>query len=90
MFGDVAAAVLKMMGQSGVVPGALRAQDVPAALERLKRAAAAVPGAPARETEPRGGNAQPKVSLRQRAYPLIELLARAVEKECDVIWEQQR
>ena len=43
MFGDVAVTLLKMMGQSGVLPGALVAKDVPAALERLKRAAAVAP-----------------------------------------------
>ena len=37
MFGDVAQQLLKMMGHSGTVPSAIQADDVPAALERLKR-----------------------------------------------------
>ena len=37
MFGDVAQQLLKMMGHSGAVPSAIQAEDVPAALERLKR-----------------------------------------------------
>ena len=41
MFGDVAVRLLKMMGHSGTVPSAIRADDVPAALERLKAALAA-------------------------------------------------
>jgi hypothetical protein len=28
------------------------------------------------------------VSLRQRAYPLIELLARAAPANCDVLWDK--
>ena len=36
MFGDVAQQLLKMMGHSGTVPSAIQADDVPAALERLK------------------------------------------------------
>ena len=93
MFGDVAVTLLKMMGQSGGLPGALLAKDVPAALERLKRAAAGAPEAPAPgpdspgDAEPDG---EPKVSLKQRAFPLVELLGRCVEKNCDVIWEQDR
>jgi len=36
MFGDVAHALLELMGASGHVPGALNAQDVPPALTRLE------------------------------------------------------
>ncbi len=38
MFGDAALRLLKMMGHSGTVPSAILAEDVPAALDRLKRA----------------------------------------------------
>jgi len=38
MFGDVALGMLRMMGHSEMVPGAILAEDVPAALDRLKRA----------------------------------------------------
>ena len=38
MFGDVAQQLLEMMGRSGAVSSAIQANDVPAALERLKRA----------------------------------------------------
>ena len=84
-FGDVAVTLLKMMGQSGVLPGAIVAKDVPAALERLKRAAAVAP-----EPSAAGKDNEPPVSLKQRAFPLVELLARCVEKNCDVIWEEDR
>jgi hypothetical protein len=38
MLGDVAIAMLKMMGHSGTVPGAIRAEEVPEALSRLTAA----------------------------------------------------
>ena len=38
MFGTAARSLLKMMGQSGNVPGALMAEDIPAALGRLEKA----------------------------------------------------
>jgi hypothetical protein len=87
MFGDVASTVLKLMGQSGEVPGALKPEDVPAALERLKRAVGMLP-----RSEPASGEAEaegesPKVSLRQRAFPVVELLERCAKKRCDFIWE---
>ena len=85
MFGDVAEKLLKMMGQSGVLPGALVAEDVRAALERLKRATAMEPAAAGQES---ADGEEPKVSLKQRAFPLVELLGRCVDRKCDVIWEE--
>jgi hypothetical protein len=62
MFGDVAAPLLKMMGASGKVPGALSAADVAGALqqletsvERLKAQTHAQPAAPAAMNEDWGG-----------------------------------
>ena len=89
MFGDVGVTMLKMMGQSGTLPGALLAKDVPAALERLKRSAAVAPQPAAPDKEP-DDDKEPPVSLKQRAFPLVELLTRCVEKNCDVIWEEER
>ena len=87
MFGDVAVTLLRMMGQSGVLPGAIRPEDIPAALERLKNEVAAHPvSAP----QSRDDDGAPRVSLRQRAFPLIELLERAAKRGCHVIWEEQR
>ena len=37
MFGTAAVSLLKLMGQSGNVPGAIMAEDIPAALDRLER-----------------------------------------------------
>jgi hypothetical protein len=41
MFGDVAVTLLKAAGNSGTVPGALLAKDIPPALGRLRRTPAA-------------------------------------------------
>ena len=91
MFADVAVKLLKMMGHSGTVPSAILTQDIPAALARLKAAIAAepepVPTAPEQDTK--GPESEPRVSLRQRAYPLIELLARAEKRGCDVMWRPE-
>ena len=86
MFGDVAVTLLKMMGQSGVLPGAIRPEDIPAALERLKGEVAAHPAAGGGSND----DGEPRVSLRQRAFPLIELLERAAKRGCHIIWEEQR
>lgn len=85
MFGDVAVQLLKLMGQSGTVPSALLAADIPAAVERLKSALAA--GAPAPQASAEDEDSTP-VSLRQRAFPLLDLLERAAAKQADVMWDK--
>lgn len=92
MFGDIGLQMLKMMGHSGTVPGAILAKDVPQALKLLEAA-----------IEQEKKNAQPTidlddddeesaielpVSLVNRAIPLIALLRAAADEECDVMWEQ--
>lgn len=46
MFGNIALTLLRMMGHSTKVPGAILAEDVPAALARLKSAIATGEGSP--------------------------------------------
>ncbi len=69
MFGDVALAMLKMMGHSATVPGAVLAEDVPAALARLTAAIDADKAAPPVEDK----NAdEPVVSIMKKS-PLAPL-----------------
>lgn len=87
MFGDVAITLLKMMGHSGTVPSAIRAEDVPAALERLKAAIAKDKAAGGSPSGPRDDDSEePPVSLAHRAFPLIELLEAAARQNSDVMW----
>lgn len=88
MFGDVALQFLKLMGHSGTIPSAIKADDVPAALAKLESALGAQPaeGAPKKKS---GDDREPEpVSLRQRAFPLVQLFKRAAEKHCDVMWDR--
>ena len=82
MFGDVAQAMLKMMGHSGTVPSAILAADVPAALSRLTAGVEAAKAAPPIDDED-----EPQVSLSNRALPLINLLTAAAQDGCDVMWK---
>jgi len=90
MFGDVALTMLRMMGHSETVPGAILAEDVPAALDRLKRAVTAAKDEPVQrgstEAQDEDSDEQP-VSLANRALPLIELLAAAAREKTDVMWK---
>jgi hypothetical protein len=88
MFGDVAVALLKLMGHSGTVPGALMPEDIPDALKRLRASVAAAPDAylDTKSGAEVGGDEQ-HVSLANRALPLIELLTAAGAANKHVLWE---
>ena len=86
MFGEIAVTLLKMMGHSGTVPSAILARDIPAALDRLNQALAGHSD-PAPSPAPNGeARPEPPVALRTRAWPLIDLLTRAAERNADVTW----
>ena len=84
MFGDVAQSMLKMMGHSGTVPSAILAADVPAALSRLTAGIEAAKVAPPVDDEDED---EPRVSLSNRALPLINLLTAAAQAGSDVMWK---
>jgi hypothetical protein len=84
MFGDVALTLLKMMGHSATVPGAILAADVPEALQKLTLAVEAEDTSPPVDENDEN---EPTVSLPNRARPLIELLTAAVEADVDVMWK---
>ncbi|HEX4984548.1 MAG TPA: DUF1840 domain-containing protein [Burkholderiales bacterium] len=87
MNGDVAVQLLRAMGHSGTVPSALLAKDIPAALSRLRAAVGAGELEKARDDEE--DLVDVPVSLRLRAFPLVELLARAVERNAEITWMRQ-
>lgn len=93
LFGEVAIELLRLMGASGAVPGALLAEDVPGALDKLNRAVASSEGD--RIVRPRQSMSDEDeqeetvaiVNLRTRAYPLLQLLETAAAEDCAVVWE---
>jgi len=89
MFGEVAVALLKLMGHSGTVPSALLTEDLPEAITRLKAAVAEHAQEP---LDPGGGAAsedgdERHVSLAHRAMPLLELLEAAAAQRKNVMWD---
>jgi hypothetical protein len=93
MFGDVAKQLLDLMGHSGTVPSAIRAEDVPIALARLETAVAQRKAAEAAEAPENDHgrddyDAPRKVTLSQRAVPLLEVLRAAAAGKADVMWDR--
>lgn len=93
MFGDVAVKLLKLMGRTGKVPGAIMPEDIPAALQQLKTSlseyAAQIPQDRTEEQKEPEGFIDEPVSLPTRAIPLIELLKSSLAEDVGVMWEEQ-
>jgi len=94
MHGDAAVALLKGMGHSGTVPGAILAADLPEALAQLQRmletagdsTGAPLPPPPQSEEEER--EREPIITLKTRAVPLLDMIRTAIARNSDLMWER--
>ena len=89
MFGDVALRLIKLMGRKETVPSALLPEDIPKALKML-RAGIAAEGAAREENEAEVDDEEKeeRVSIHNRALPLIDLLEAAQQDNVAVMWEE--
>ena len=90
MFGDIAKKLIKYMGHSGNVPGAIKAEDLPTALSKLKAAVQFEMGEIQQEDlkTKHDDDGESFVSIDKRAKPLIELLEAAITQDADVMWDK--
>ncbi len=93
MHGDAAVSLLKAMGHSGTVPGAILAADLPAALASLRKALeqqarVPPPPEPATPDDDAEREREPPVSMRMRALPLIDMIETAIARDSDLMWER--
>ena len=86
LFGHIAQRLLAMMGESGTVPGALLAGDVPHARALLQQAINAQTPQSKSDFNAIDPDAEPEISLAHRALPLLELLKAAEQQKKDVLW----
>ncbi|MDO6461525.1 DUF1840 family protein [Granulosicoccaceae sp. 1_MG-2023] len=79
----VAHDLLKLMGLSGHIPGALEKGDLAAHLEKLKVAVSAEPvdGEPFDDDAP---------SMKARAKPLMDLIEGAIRDEDYLMWDYKK
>jgi hypothetical protein len=75
--------LLDIIGKAHAERGVITADQTDAALAALLAAVAQEPKAAAPDEDPRQ---PPPVGLRQRAFPLIEMLRAASKKHVDVTW----
>ena len=85
LFGYVALSLLKMMGHSATIPGAILAADVPEALSRLTSAINAEKASPPDDKDE--DRDESEMSMAQRSLPLINLLTAAAKANSNVMWK---
>ena len=85
LFGDVALSLLKMMGHSATIPGAILAADVPMALSRLTNSINAEKASPPDDKDE--DRDESEMSMAQRSLPLINLLTAAAKANSNVMWK---
>lgn len=98
LFNEAAVTLIKMMGATGRIPGALSADDVPAALRQLEtaindikvqtHAPADAPGANEEDAADNEENDAP-VEITTRAVPLISMMKRAAAAHAELMWEKK-
>jgi len=92
MMGPVGDQLLGIVGKSPAPQGILPAASLPAAIAALEQAVAADEAARASRSQsdddddPERAGGGDKVSLRARAWPLVEMMRRAQRENADIVW----
>jgi hypothetical protein len=98
MFKDVAVQLLKLMGATGRIPGALSPDDVGPALQRLEGAVEQIKAGTHATAAPAADNEDSKnedddderdapVDIATRAVPLLSIMKRAAAANAELMWE---
>ncbi len=83
-FGDIAKQLIKLMGHSGTIPGAIASQDLSRALSGLQRGLAKTKT----DSSESDDDDELDIGLGKRAVPLIGMLQASIKNECPILWDK--
>ena len=91
MMGPSGDEVLRVIGKSPAAKGIIEVTSMPAAMAAIEQAVAADEAARSRaekEAAAEGAKLAPRdgVSLRQRAWPLVEMMKRSAAENAEIVW----
>ncbi|MBL8328258.1 MAG: DUF1840 domain-containing protein [Rubrivivax sp.] len=78
--------LLTLIGREPAPKGIIEPAAMPAAIEALQRAAALEDAERAQQGEPAAGSRRDPVSLRQRVWPMVEMMRQAHAAEEPIVW----
>ena len=85
MLGPHGDQLLKLLGREPAAKGIIEHADMPAALQMLQDAIARAEQPPEAE-DGEDDKAARAVGLRQRLWPMVEMLRRAHAEKADIVW----
>ena len=86
MLGPQGDQVLRLLGREPAARGIIEPAAMPAALAALQAAVVAEEQSPADAADAAAAPAMPAVGLRQRLWPMIEMLRRCLAAEKPIVW----
>jgi hypothetical protein len=90
MLGDAAEVLLRLLGREPAAQGIFQNADLPALVQRLEQAVTDDDAQFQRAVDAAQAAGEPRraavVSLRQRAWPLRELMLHSQRERADVVW----
>jgi hypothetical protein len=91
MMGPTGDEVLRVIGKAASAQGIIEVAAMPAAVAAIEQAVAADEAARAqaeRDAAAEGRKLAPRegVALRQRAWPLVEMMKRSMAENADIVW----
>jgi hypothetical protein len=89
MMGPTGDSVLRVIGREPAPQGIIEARALPAAIAAIEQAVAAEDAArqaAGRDAPGDGVGPGDKISLRQRAWPLLEMMRRSQAAGADIVW----
>ncbi len=86
MLGPNGDQVLRLIGKEPAAKGIIEPADMAAAIAAIEQAIAAEEAAKADAGKGKDDKPHDRVSLRQRAWPLVEMLKRARAANQEIVW----
>ena len=86
MLGPQGDQVLRLLGREPAARGIIEPAAMPAALAALQAAVVAEEQSPADAADAAAAPPTPAVGLRQRLWPMIEMLRRCLAAEKPIVW----
>ena len=86
MMEPAGAQLLRIVGREPARQGIIEAAAIPAAMGAIEAAVAAEAVQGSHDDDDDEARREPRVGLAQRAWPLLEMMKRALAEQADIVW----
>jgi Domain of unknown function (DUF1840) len=86
MMGPVGDQLLRIVGHEPSARGIIEAAALPAAIQAIEAAVAADRRQNGKDDAPEEDLKEARVGLAQRAWPMLEMMKRALAERADIVW----